>query len=104
MKTMNAGRWLFALTGLIAATAIAGQVNINTADAATLSRELKGIGDAKAAAIVDYRQKHGAFRSVDELTLVKGVGQKLIDQNRADLRVDKSTAPVVAVKPAPPRK
>jgi competence protein ComEA len=80
---------------LCTGAAVAGPVNINSADAATLSRELKGIGAAKAAAIVDYRLKHGAFRSVDELALVKGVGQKLIDHNRADLRLDR-----LAVKPA----
>jgi competence protein ComEA len=80
---------------LLAATAIqAAPVDINSADAATLSRELKGIGDAKAAAIVEYRQKHGAFRNLDELTLVKGVGQKLIDRNRIDLRLGRVAAGV----------
>jgi competence protein ComEA len=94
-KTIRSLAWL----GLLAATgALAGPVNINTADAATLARELKGIGAAKAQAIVEFRQKNGAFRSVDELSLVKGVGQRLIDQNRADLRIDK---PAAAPKPAP---
>jgi competence protein ComEA len=88
------------LAVLCTGAASAGPVNINTADAATLSRELKGIGAAKAAAIVDYRQKHGAFRSVDELALVKGVGQKLIDHNRADLRLDRSTAKPAGVPAA----
>jgi competence protein ComEA len=80
---------------LLAAAALqAAPVDINSADAATLSRELKGIGDAKAAAIVEYRQKHGAFRNIDELTQVKGVGQKLIDRNRADLRLGRVAAGV----------
>ena len=66
----------------------AGPVNINTADAATLSRELKGIGAKRAQAIVDYRKAHGPFKSADELALVKGIGPAAIDRNRADIRVD----------------
>jgi competence protein ComEA len=66
----------------------ADPVNINSADAATLARELKGVGPAKAQAIVQYRQQHGAFRSADELALVKGIGPKFIERNRAQIRVD----------------
>jgi competence protein ComEA len=66
----------------------ADPVNINSADAATIARELKGVGPAKAEAIVQYRQQHGAFRSVDELALVKGIGPKFIERNRAQIRVD----------------
>lgn len=62
-------------------------VNLNTADAATLARDLVGIGPAKAKAIVDYRTKNGPFRSVDDLALVKGIGQRIIDLNRPRLRV-----------------
>ena len=67
-------------------------VNINTADATTIAANLNGIGGVKAQAIVDYRQKHGAFHSVDELAQVKGISQKLINRNRADLRIDRATA------------
>jgi competence protein ComEA len=52
-------------------------VNINTADAATL-KTLKGIGDKKAQAIIDYRNKNGAFKSVDDLTKVKGISAKVL--------------------------
>lgn len=72
--------------------AAAGPVNINSADAQTLARELKGIGLARAAAIVDYRSKHGPFKSVEELALVKGIGRKAIERNRADIRLDNSKA------------
>jgi competence protein ComEA len=68
--------------------AVAGPVNINTADAATLARELKGIGLKRAQAIVEYRREYGPFRSADELALVKGIGPKAIEANRADIRVD----------------
>lgn len=67
--------------------AFAGQVNINTADAETISAELKGIGLTKAEAIVAYRTKHGPFRSVDDLSLVKGIGEKTVDKLRADIEV-----------------
>ena len=67
--------------------AIAGQVDINTADAETISAELNGIGLAKAKAIVEYRKKHGPFRSADDLSLVKGVGEKIVEKNRDDIRV-----------------
>lgn len=62
-------------------------LNINVADVVALQR-LQGIGAVKAQAIVDYRQTHGAFASVDELLEVKGIGKKLLQRNRASLSVD----------------
>ena len=93
MRTIHCAATVLGL--LITAIGIAGPVNINTADAATLARELKGIGAAKAQAIVEHRQKHGAFRSLDELALVKGIGQKLVDRNRPDLRIERTVMPAV---------
>lgn len=58
------------------------KVNINTADAATLAEALNGVGLKKAQAIVAYRKQFGAFKSVDELTEVKGIGEALIQSNR----------------------
>ena len=66
---------------------LAGQVNINTADAETISAELNGIGLTKAKAIVEYRKKHGPFRSVEDLSLVKGIGERTVDRNRPDIKV-----------------
>ena len=63
-------------TGLaMAADAPAGKVNLNTATAAQLSA-LPGIGEKLAARIVEYRQKAGSFKSVQELMNVKGIGEK----------------------------
>lgn len=80
-------------------------VNINTADAATFARELKGVGPAKAAAIVAYRAQYGAFKTVDDLALVKGIGPRFIEQNRAQLRLDKRPAAPApaALAPKPKR-
>lgn len=63
-------------------------VNLNTADAATLQRELLGIGATKAQAIVAYREAHGNFASVDELLEVKGVGEATLEKNRDKLTVN----------------
>lgn len=84
----------------------ANPVNINAADAATIATELKGIGLKRAQAIVEYRTKHGPFKSADELSLVKGIGHKAIDRNRNDIRLDavkavtKPAAAATAQKPA----
>jgi competence protein ComEA len=68
--------------------AFAGQVNINTADAATLASNIKGIGQKKAEAIIAYRTQNGAFRSADELAKVRGIGKKTIEKNRNDILVE----------------
>ena len=65
----------------------AGPVDINTADAETIAAELKGIGLTKAKAIVEYRKKHGPFKRPDDLSLVKGIGERTVEINRANIRV-----------------
>ena len=67
--------------------ALAGPVNINTADAETIAAELKGVGLSKARAIVEYREKHGPFKSPGDLSLVKGIGERTVDRNRSDIQV-----------------
>ena len=62
-------------------------VDINSADAQALAEAIKGVGLSRATAIVTYRDKHGAFESVDDLTLVRGIGAKTIDENRDALSV-----------------
>lgn len=58
-----------------AGAAAARPVNINTASAAELER-LPGIGASTAARIVEYREKNGAFKKVEELMNVRGIGEK----------------------------
>jgi competence protein ComEA len=71
-----------------AAVAAVAAVNINTADADTLVRELKGIGAAKAKAIIEYREANGPFTSVDDLLEVKGIGTATLEKNRAKIGVN----------------
>ena len=63
-------------------------VDMNNADAKSF-QSLKGVGAKKAEAIVKYRKLHGCFSSVDALTLVKGIGKKTLEKNRANLVVGK---------------
>ena len=60
-------------------TASPQKININSADP-WLLEALPGIGTTKAKAIIDYRQKNGFFRSVDELTKVDGISPALLAQ------------------------
>ena len=91
----------------LAGAAIAGEtVNINTADAATIDRVLLNVGPAKAQAIVDYRKANGAFRSAEQLALVKGIGLKTVEKNRDRIalgaaRPAAKAGTKVAAKPMP---
>ena len=63
-----------------------GLININTADAAAL-KSLSGIGEAKAAAIVEYRTSCGGFRTIEEITKVNGIGQALYSRIKDNITV-----------------
>ena len=66
-------------------------VNVNTADAEELET-LTGIGPALAQAIVDYRAEHGAFRSAEDLLLVKGIGEAKLEGFRAEITLEEEEA------------
>jgi len=65
-----------------------GLVSLNAADAETLQKRLKGIGKAKAEAIVAYRQANGPFTSLDQLLEVKGIGKAIVESNREAISLD----------------
>jgi len=72
-------------------------VNLNTASQAELET-VKGIGPAKAKAIVEHRNKNGPFKSVDDLKEIKGFGDKMLSKMRPELTIagggEKSAAPL----------
>lgn len=63
-------------------------VNINRADVDTIARVLVGIGRSRAEAIVDYREQYGDFHSLEELQMVRGVGEVTLKNNAARIRFD----------------
>ena len=61
-------------------------VNINTAPVDQLER-LPGVGPATAARIVEYRQKNGGFKKIEELMNVRGIGEKVFLRMKNQLTV-----------------
>lgn len=71
----------FLLTSWVFAT-----VNLNTANEVELSK-LKGIGPAKAKAIIEYRTKNNGFKKPEDLMIVKGIGPKIYDALKNEVTV-----------------
>ena len=110
MKSLSTLLSSLVLSLALAGAAIAGEtVNINTADAATIDRVLVNVGPAKAQAIVDYRKANGAFKSAEQLAMVKGIGLKTVEKNRDRIALGAAraapeaaaTATAAAAKPTP---
>lgn len=64
----------------------AASVNINQADVEAL-QQIKGIGKKKAQRIVDYRTQNGPFKSIEELTQIKGISLKILEMNKGRLSI-----------------
>ena len=78
--------WMFVCSPMAAATqtpaqdtvakpAVSALINLNSANAAELEK-LPGVGPAMATRILEYRQKSGGFKKIEELMNVKGIGEK----------------------------
>jgi len=72
----------FTLILLTSSSAFAEKVNINTANAEQIATTMTGIGENKAKAIVEYRESHGKFKSIEDLENVDGVGLKTLEKNK----------------------
>lgn len=68
-------------------TALAQQLNLNTANEQEIASAMNGVGPEKAKAIVDYRKKNGKFDNLDAVTQVKGIGAATIEKNRDKISV-----------------
>jgi len=70
----------------------AAPVDINSASAEQIAAALKGVGPAKAKAIVDYREQFGPFTSVEQLAEVKGIGLATVEKNRDQILLEGGAA------------
>ena len=73
---------------LFLATSAFAKVNINTANVDELAT-LTGIGPAKAEAIVQYRKANGKFKKIEDLTGVKGIGDKIVNKIKPEVTIEK---------------
>ena len=78
---------------------LAEVVNINKASVAALQENLKGIGEKKAKAIVAYRKEFGAFKTLEEIMEVKGIGKGIFKKIKADISLGKGITDLVDEKP-----
>lgn len=85
-KLLTIALMCFSLSVFAEGTVPVKPLNINTATVEQLM-QIKGIGEKKAQAIVEYRKSHGPFKKVEELELVKGIGEHFITQNKNMLAV-----------------
>lgn len=87
MKAPMKHLMLASLLAMSSGIAFAGAVNINAADAKTLAKELKGVGAAKAEAIVKYRAEKGPFKAIEDLKKVEGIGEATFETNKGNLKL-----------------
>ncbi len=73
---------------LVSASLMFAVVNMNSASEKDFA-SLKGVGVKKASDIVSYRTKVKCFKSIDQLTKVKGIGKKTVEKNRKNLKLGK---------------
>lgn len=79
---------LFSLFLVIPMIVSAGPlVNLNTADKFEMQRDLIGVTEQTAQAIVDYREKHGPFESISEVLKVKGIERDFLNINKDYLHI-----------------
>lgn len=81
LLSLTAPSWAQESTPSATSEAVITSININEADEQQLAM-LSGIGPAKAKAIVTYREEHGPFNSIDELSKVSGIGNATVEKNR----------------------
>lgn len=94
---------LWVVLGLVCASTLvmAESIDINTATVDQFDQVMVGVGKSKAEAIVKDRETNGPFKTVDDLTRVKGIGAATIQQNRDKLTTSPSQPASPASNPNP---
>ena len=73
---------------LIPTILLAEVVNIKTADKESLMSAIKGVGEKRAEAIIAYREQNGPFKSIEELSEVRGIGASVVEANMDNLSIE----------------
>ena len=63
-------------------------ININSATAEDMAKNLVGVGLSRAQAIVAYRENYGPFYSPEELSSVKGIGKRTVEKNSSKIVIE----------------
>lgn len=84
-------KFLFIIVSLLSFSWVLAQVNINTATAQEL-QTLNGIGPSKAAAIVEYRNANGPFKSPEDIKNVRGIGNGIYQKISSEITVGNGQA------------
>ena len=63
-----------------------GRININTADLSKL-KEIPGVGDVKAKSIIEYREKNGGFKSIEDIKNIDGIGEKTFEKIKDSITI-----------------
>jgi competence protein ComEA len=71
---------------LFLAVSLFAKIDLNSADAETLA-SIKGVGEKKAEAIIEYREKNGKFNKIEDVLKVKGIGDKLLEVIKQEAEV-----------------
>lgn len=77
---------LLSMHAALANTTAPAPLDLNHATAQQLLGKVKGLGKKRCENIVKHRQKHGAYRSVDDLSKVKGIGKAFVNRYRNALK------------------
>jgi competence protein ComEA len=76
------------------------KININTANLSELNK-LNGVGDVTAKKIIEYREKNGPFKTIDDVSKVTGVGPKTFEKFKSQITIDGSTKAPEITTPTP---
>lgn len=73
---------------LMSAVALAKPLNINTANEKEIAKTMYGVGPSRAKAIIKFREANGEFKTLDQMTQVRGVSTAILEKNRDKIAVE----------------
>ncbi len=75
------------LSKSLAPIALQTRVNLNRASAKKIAKSFKGFGKVRSLAIVKYREEHGVFKNINDLSSVRGISKRFVDKYAERLKL-----------------